>query len=409
MNLNDLFNEEKVRLDPKCWTGKKIGNPKTKMKGGVRVNNCVPAESVEEAKVATSQDDRNFRDQADYGGEDPDARDQYGNLKRSTSPGLGGTINIGGVDIPFDAVDAGLGSVAAMGSLGGLRNIGGMKGIFGKSRDLGTTSQDMATQRNVGGNAIPSLGQSGKVVTSPAADRALTKLGGKDVSTTSGPTSKSGSTNVQLDPVADVPAYVRQGKSDPITTPVNKPKISIKPGETMDQAVQRTKAEQEFGKFLQGQSGQTFGAGAGRGTVNPEPTKQQRFPELKTDTQVKWDNYKKQTGRDHIDKIEHDDKMAVDAMVKQARQNAADRDAKNKNKSDSIQPVPAKWKNRDTDVDLEEQSRKKREPPEVNYDDEYDAMVARVKKLAGLGPMKTVYDPNKRQYRNMPTAVQPKK
>jgi hypothetical protein len=34
--------EEKVRLDPKCWSGKKIGNPKTKMKGGVRVNNCVP-------------------------------------------------------------------------------------------------------------------------------------------------------------------------------------------------------------------------------------------------------------------------------------------------------------------------------------------------------------------------------
>jgi len=48
MNLNDLFNEEKVRLDPKCWTGKKIGNPKTKMKGGTRVNNCVPAESVNE-------------------------------------------------------------------------------------------------------------------------------------------------------------------------------------------------------------------------------------------------------------------------------------------------------------------------------------------------------------------------
>jgi hypothetical protein len=40
--------EEKVRLDPKCWTGKKIGNPKTKVKGGVRVNNCVPAESVTE-------------------------------------------------------------------------------------------------------------------------------------------------------------------------------------------------------------------------------------------------------------------------------------------------------------------------------------------------------------------------
>ena len=34
--------EEKQRLDPKCWDGYKIGNPKTKMKGGKRVNNCVP-------------------------------------------------------------------------------------------------------------------------------------------------------------------------------------------------------------------------------------------------------------------------------------------------------------------------------------------------------------------------------
>jgi hypothetical protein len=54
-----------------------------------------------------------------------------------------------------------------------------------------------------------------------------------------------------------------------------------------------------------------------------------------------------------------------------------------------------------------------RDPPEDKdpdqYGDDYQAMVARVKKLAGLGPMKTVYDPNKRVYRNMPTAQQPKK
>ena len=40
--------EEKIkqRLDPKCWKGKhKEG---TKIKGGIRVNNCVPNESVEE-------------------------------------------------------------------------------------------------------------------------------------------------------------------------------------------------------------------------------------------------------------------------------------------------------------------------------------------------------------------------
>jgi hypothetical protein len=50
-----------------------------------------------------------------------------------------------------------------------------------------------------------------------------------------------------------------------------------------------------------------------------------------------------------------------------------------------------------------------RDPKEVDYDGEYDAMVARVKRLAGLGPMKTVYDPKRRVYRNMPTAQQPKK
>jgi hypothetical protein len=41
-------NEVKQRLDAKCWTGKhKEG---TKIKGGIRVNNCVPNESVEEDK-----------------------------------------------------------------------------------------------------------------------------------------------------------------------------------------------------------------------------------------------------------------------------------------------------------------------------------------------------------------------
>lgn len=44
-HLSSLL-EEKQRLDPSCWKGyKKQG---TKMKGGVRVNNCVPAEDVEE-------------------------------------------------------------------------------------------------------------------------------------------------------------------------------------------------------------------------------------------------------------------------------------------------------------------------------------------------------------------------
>ena len=46
---------------------------------------------------------------------------------------------------------------------------------------------------------------------------------------------------------------------------------------------------------------------------------------------------------------------------------------------------------------------------EADYGDDYQDMVKRVKKLAGLGPLKTQYDPAKRVYRNMPTAEQPKK
>lgn len=42
---------------PACWTGKKIGNPKTKMKGGKRVNNCVP-ESTEDENESTQYGDQ---------------------------------------------------------------------------------------------------------------------------------------------------------------------------------------------------------------------------------------------------------------------------------------------------------------------------------------------------------------
>jgi hypothetical protein len=301
------------------------------------------------------------------------------------------------------------------------------RGMFSKPRDLGTTSQDIATQRSVGGKEIPSLGQAGKVVTSPTANQALTKLGGKNVSTTSGPTVTVQKRGSEYEPLAvDVPAYVRQGKPNPSTTPKPGTKLTVKvrPGETMDQAVQRTKAEQEFGKFLQGQGGQKFGtAGAGRGSQGG-PTASQATSGANQVPTIKLPGgqtipdparlspsgqYNTQSGRKSIDQIERDDKRAVDAMANRARQSVADREARAKKQSDRIQPVQPSWKNRDTDVDLEETSRKKREQPEVEYDDEYDAMVARVKKLAGLGPMKTVYDPTKRVYRNMPTAQQPKR
>jgi hypothetical protein len=39
--------------------------------------------------------------------------------------------------------------------------------------------------------------------------------------------------------------------------------------------------------------------------------------------------------------------------------------------------------------------------------DDFDDAMSRLKKLAGAGPMRTVYDPDRRVYRNMPTAQQP--
>jgi hypothetical protein len=41
------------------------------------------------------------------------------------------------------------------------------------------------------------------------------------------------------------------------------------------------------------------------------------------------------------------------------------------------------------------------------HQDDFQDKLMRLKQLAGAGPMKTVYDPNKRVYKNMPTAVQP--
>lgn len=54
MKFNEITTEAvKQRLDAKCWKGKhKEG---TKIKGGVRVNNCVPNESVEEASNPAQQ------------------------------------------------------------------------------------------------------------------------------------------------------------------------------------------------------------------------------------------------------------------------------------------------------------------------------------------------------------------
>lgn len=306
-------------------------------------------------------------------------------------------------------------------------------------------ARDMATGRNVGGNAIPSLGQSGKVVTNKTADNVLTKLGGKSTEITPGPkvTPGSSSANVPLD--VEVPAYIRQGKPDPVTKPKpgTKTHIKVQPGETMDQAIQRTKSEQEFSNFLKGQGGQSFGtAGGGRGgqggpTASQATSGSDQLPIITlSNGQKMLDPYRvspsgQYTGRKSIDQMEYEHNMELNAMSKKAQASAKKRsdDQAARERELGLEPGALRprtqWeKDREAGRRQEEErlglkpgslssdqvkEAKPRKKPEVEYDDEYDAMVARVKKLAGLGPMKTVYDPAKRQYRNMPTAVQPKK
>ena len=94
---------------------------------------------------------------------------------------------------------------------------------------------------------------------------------------------------------------------------------------------------------------------------------------------------------------------------------AAAHDPKFAKKVGIKQSVAREFNRADTDQDYKDLPKKADESKQVpaekeaDYGDDYQDMVKRVKKLAGLGPLKTVYDPNKRVYKNMPTAVQPRK
>jgi hypothetical protein len=284
-------------------------------------------------------------------------------------------------------------------------------------------SQDIATQRNVGGKAIPSLGEPGKVVTSPTADKALTKLGGKNVETTPGPTVTVQKRGAEYEPLAaEVPAYVRQGKPDPSTIPKpgSKPTIKIQPGETMIQAMQRAKDEQEFGNFLKGQGGQKFGtptaaptSGSGQiptirlpnGQIIPDPYRLSPSGQYNTPADSEMDKIMAKWDQEN-NPARSKGQLPWGGNIEPSPSVGRSSSTKSKNNSSKFLQSLGGGTDKKT---VDEQSRKKREQPEVEYDDDYDAMVARVKKLAGLGPMKTVYDPAKRQYRNMPTAQQPKK
>ena len=329
MNLNDLFTEEKVRLDPKCWTGKKIGNPKTKVKGGVRVNNCVPAESIEEStgqplsvqQLATISD--TALDQA-YG---------YG---RST-PGntFGWQANLKSAAYAKQMIDQGVTDIEAISDA--------------IHKGWNTTAQafvqdpeqfDDTAKLAAAGKLEAKLQQRAQLMKQNYAqlpeeekekDRVVARALLQAIR------GEQGVAEGQLELNTPDPVVVVQDQQGKILDKVNLSVAAQKYKLGQPQNIKNQLAHQNYTKI-------------GNYTIVSPMSGQ---PQDQTTT---------------------GQKQAFTATEGEQQKGADYRD-----------------------------------PKEVDYDDEYDAMVARVKKLAGLGPMKTTYDPAKRQYRNMPTAVQPKK
>ena len=302
MNLNDLFNEEKVRLDPKCWTGKKIGNPKTKMKGGVRVNNCVPAESVNEMD------------------------------KSQTPPGRDGSND-------SDA---------------------GKKEYTAKP----TTAKKVAKD----------------------GEKILNKELNK----------KQGVAEDQLDEKS-----VSQAQFRTMAAAAHNPEFAKKVGISQDVAKEFHSADKNSNyKKLPDRTNEEGERGRGRPMAGD------------------WDPTSGKVGR--VEKTPTGVRHHADPSRYGGTEQEPELDALNKNTINAMdRALGVKWDRESKKyfsplkVDMDEGEQQKgadyRDPPEADYGDDYQDMVARVKKLAGLGPLKTVYDPAKRVYRNVPTAVQPKK
>ena len=119
--------------------------------------------------------------------------------------------------------------------------------------------------------------------------------------------------------------------------------------------------------------------------------------------------------REKTDEVSKD---TLGSYVKKAHQDVVDRAT-----SASFQSGQAGDKYNKADTSPKDQQREKgmsraldrltresdsKQPQEADYGDDYQDMVKRVKKLAGLGPLKTVWDPVKRVYRNVPVSTQPK-
>jgi len=350
MNLNDLFNEEKVRLDPKCWKGKKIGNPKTKMKGGTRVNNCVPAESVEQGvaeglpqtlrKVVPGYAKREIDKKMDAGKFGKTDADKDANFQRYKK--IQDKIKEQGVaeatgDQKFDTM---------------------MSRI---------TAEPKYPDRQMPPTSIPELIQWADQNNKPY-HKFFAQWAQKHRFT---------NVNDALVWVGDnVDPYDEFGPKD---------------------------HENDFGDFV----GEPLIDAAKH---NPKAAELLKVFKCYEEIIDDWDDEYRQM---NLPENQLDEKSVSQAQFRTMA--AAAHNPKFAKKVGIGQDVAREFNKADKGQDYKDlpkkadESKSKPKEKEADYGDDYQDMVARVKKLAGLGPLKTVYDPTKRVYRNMPTAVQPKK
>jgi hypothetical protein len=323
MNLNDLFTEEKVRLDPKCWTGKKIGNPKTKMKGGVRVNNCVPAESINEFAPANNPSGGNY-------------------LKALASAWYNGTFNTGnlhkGIKSQEDVerilergIHCGDGKIRKY-SIGYNAEFDGV--------EIQSDDHYEYSDYDDAGNDIDS--RTGK----PWGPYDVVEFGDNDLDESIAETA--------LQDKEDLDAK-RRALQD----------LEREPGHDQE-AIRQRKLDLEKEARAKGMAGDQ---------INEKSTSQAQFRTMAA--------------------AAHNPEFARKVGIKQSV-------AKEFNQADKGQD----YKDLPKKADEGKSAPKEKE---ADYGDDYQAMVSRLKQLAGAGPLKTVYDPKKRVYKNIPTAVQPKR
>ena len=485
MNLNDLFTEEKVRLDPKCWTGKKIGNPKTKMKGGTRVNNCVPAESVNEMDKSQTPPGRDGSNDSDAGKKEYTAKattakkvakdaEKILNKELNKKQGVAEEYELAGVgvayelgrraykerktarDNPYSATrDARKYDEWAKGLERGKHDANDARHFRSSVREQGVAEADNS---NFVGFMNKTLADK---VDSPKADpiagapdfyrnaavstldgrqgfknalkfglKALSRLDPEtrqqlaagseqsvenyltDVAQRSG---QMGDGTFVEEDISEVQDYLSDVFHDPS---INSWKDVLQQSRTMSESQldEKSVSQAQFRTMAAAAHNPKFAKKVGISQAvakefhsADKSSNYKKLPDRTTEGEVE----KTKTGIIHRSSGAYGGGEAPRAPYDPGKY-AKDIDHLDKDLTAKLdKSMGIKWPHGNKKSGMDEGEQQKgadyRDPPEADYGDDYQAMVARMKKLAGLGPLKTVYDPEKRVYRNVPTAVQPKR